>query len=122
MNTTKLSGWILALGFAIGSSASAQTTQINGDLLAYRPFGSSIGNVFTLDRDSYVGTYITLAAPGNVTVSVRAQGTASGGINPHMNVVLADSLASFDVTSGFHDYSHTYSLPAGTFFLRTEFN
>src|SRR4051812_18608058 len=104
MAKTKLStcSLIFALGVNIASLASAQTTQINGDLLAYRPTGSSTGNVFTLDRDGYVGTYITLAAPGNVTVSVRAQGTSSGGINPNMNVVLADSQASFGVGSGFH--------------------
>src|SRR3954465_450292 len=106
----------------LAARLSAQTTQLNGSSLLYRSTGSASSKAWILDRDGYVGTYITLAAPGNVTVSVRAQGTASGGVNPNMNVVLADSQASFNVTSGFPDYSHSYSLPAGTFFLRTEFN
>src|SRR6266576_1538107 len=78
----KLNGWILALGFAIGPSALAQTTQINGDMVAYQSTGINSGSTWILDRDGYVGTYITLAAPGNVTVHVGADGTASGGINP----------------------------------------
>ena len=39
-----------------------------------------------------------------------------------MNIVIADTTAGFDVTSGFNSYSHTFSLPAGTYFVRTEFN
>src|SRR5262245_8150231 len=63
-----------------------------------------------------------LAAPGDVTVNVRAEGTASGGVNPNMNIVIADTKAGFSVKSGANNYSNTFSLPAGTFFLRTEFN
>ena len=39
-----------------------------------------------------------------------------------MNIVLADTKAGFDVTSGTNPYEHTFNLPAGTYFLRTEFN
>ncbi len=103
------------------SPTSAQTT-INGNSLAYRSTGSASSGAWTLDRDGYVGTYITLSAPGSVTVKVSADGTASGGVNPHMAVAIADTLAGFDVSSGAHDYSHTYTLPAGTFFVRTQFD
>ncbi len=103
-------------------AANAQTTKINGSSFAYRSSGSTSGSSSILDRDGMLGTYVTLTQPGNVTIAVSAQGTASGGIDPNMNVVLADNVASFDVTSGSHSYSHTFALPAGTFFLRTEFN
>ena len=84
--------------------------------------GSGSGT-WTLDRDGYIGTYINVAAPGNVTVRVNANGTASGGIAPHMNIVLADTKAGFDVTSGLNPYEYTFNnLPTGTYFLRTEFN
>ncbi len=41
---------------------------------------------------------------------------------PHMNIVVADTKAGFDVAAGFNNYEHTFDLPAGTFFVRTEFN
>ena len=63
-----------------------------------------------------------MPAAGDVTVRVNASGTASGGINPHMNIVLADTKAGFDVTAGMNPYESTFNLPAGTYFLRTEFN
>ncbi len=101
-------------------AAWGQTTT-PGSSLAMRSTGSGSGS-WTIDRNGYVGTYITLASPGNVTVGVNASGTASGGIDPHMNIVLADTKAGFDVTSGVNAYQHTFNLPAGTYFLRTEFN
>ena len=100
--------------------AWAQTT-VTGSALALKSTGSGSGT-WTLDRDGYVGTYINVAVAGNVTVRVNASGTASGGIDPHMNIVLADTKAGFDVTSGVNPYEHTFNLPAGTYFLRTEFN
>src|SRR3954449_8918940 len=63
----------------LGPNVWAQTTQLNGSSLLYRSTGSSSSQAWVLDRDGYLGTYITLSAPGNVTVSVRAEGTASGG-------------------------------------------
>jgi GH35 family endo-1,4-beta-xylanase len=96
---------------------------LNGNALAIRSTGSaSSGSAWTLDRDGYLGTYITLATPGNVTVSVKAEGTASGGVNPNMNIVIADTKAGFNVKPGGGTYSNTYALPAGTFFVRTELN
>jgi GH35 family endo-1,4-beta-xylanase len=112
---------IAELVLLLVSPTYAQTT-INGNSLAYQSTGSSSSSAWTLDRNGYVGTYITLSAPGSVTVKVNADGTASSGINPHMGVAIADTLAGFDVSSGAHDYSHTYSLPAGTFFVRTQFD
>src|SRR6476659_7546854 len=67
----KLGGCLLSAVFdelvlLIVSSTYAQTT-INGNSLAYRSTGSSSSSAWTLDRNGYVGTYITLAAPGSVT-------------------------------------------------------
>jgi GH35 family endo-1,4-beta-xylanase len=97
-------------------------TNLVGNSLTYRSTGTSSGSDWILDRNGYVGTYIKLDEPGSVTVNVSAAGTASGGIDPHMNIVLADTKAGFDVSGGFNSYEQTFDLPAGTYFLRTELN
>jgi GH35 family endo-1,4-beta-xylanase len=115
-------GLALGMVFIAAPAALGQTT-VNGDSLVHRSTGSSGGGSnWTIDRNGYVGTYIMLDAPGSVTIDVNASGTASGGVNPHMNIVLADTKASFEVPSGFNSYQHTFDLPAGMHFLRTEFN
>src|SRR5882672_5205556 len=71
---------LLSIGICLSlqSSGYSQTTQLLGDGFAYRSTGDSLkASTWTLDRDGYLGTYITLAAPGNVTVNVQAEGTAS---------------------------------------------
>lgn len=83
---------------------------------------TGFGADWTLAENGYVGTYIVLDEAGDVTVSANAAGTSSGGVNPHMNIVLADESAGWNVGPGFDDYEHTFHLPAGTYFLRTEFN
>jgi endo-1,4-beta-xylanase len=102
------------------SSASAQT--INGNSLAFRSSGTSSGTDWTLNENGYVGTYVKLNAPGDLTVTAQASGLPGGGVDPNMNIVIADTKAGFDVASGFNNYSHTFSLPAGTYFVRTEYN
>jgi GH35 family endo-1,4-beta-xylanase len=100
--------------------ASAQT--ISGNALALRSSGSGAGGNWTLSNNGYVGTYITLPAAGEVTISVQASGQAAGGVLPRMNIAVADAAASFDVSAGFNAYEQTFSLPAGTHFVRTDFN
>ena len=108
--------------FWLAQIAVCQTT-INGNSLAMRSSGASPGSgAWTLADNGYVGTYITLPTAGNATVAVQASGAASGGVNPRMGIVIADSAASFDVAAGMNTYQHTFPLPAGTHFLRTEFN
>jgi GH35 family endo-1,4-beta-xylanase len=115
--------WCGFLWGAVASAARAQVTVING-----RDFPIlSTGNIanttsWTLDRNGYLGTYIHVDSPGDVTIGVQAEGQAYGGISPHMNVVLADTVAGFDVAAAPANYQRTFSLPAGTYFLRTEFN
>ena len=105
-----------------GCLPTAVAQSINGNALALRSSGSAAGSNWTLSNNGYVGTYITLPAPGEVTVSVLASGQAANGVVPKMNLVIADASTSFDVTSGFNTYQHTFSLPAGTHFVRTDFN
>jgi GH35 family endo-1,4-beta-xylanase len=111
---------ILVIGLWTACHASAQTT-INGSALSHRSSGNGSGN-WTLDQNGYVGTYITLAEAGPVTLTVNASGTTNDAVAPQMNLVIADTKASFNVANGFSNYQHTFDLPAGTYFVRTEFN
>jgi GH35 family endo-1,4-beta-xylanase len=98
--------------FAIGAST-----------LVYRSSGTNpTGDDWRLTENGYLGTYITLPAAGDVTITVEASGQQGGGVDPHMNVVVADYSAGFDIAPGFATYQHTFSLPAGTHFVRTELN
>jgi GH35 family endo-1,4-beta-xylanase len=99
----------------------AQSTSLNAGTLAFRSNGSSSGAGWRLDDNGYVGSYITLAAPGTVTIRVNATGANGGGANPAMNIVVGDVKAPFAVGSSATNYQHTFSLPAGTHFVRTEY-
>jgi GH35 family endo-1,4-beta-xylanase len=108
----------------LASGVQAQLpTIINGNAIAFHSTGSASGpSSWTIDRDGYVGTFIHLDNPGDVTVAVQAEGSPDGGVDPNMNIVIADTKTGFDVTPGANNYTHTYSLPAGDFFVRTELN
>jgi GH35 family endo-1,4-beta-xylanase len=107
------------IAITLAGEADAQTT-INGNSLALRSVGNSIGSDWNFNRNGYVGTYINLDQPGSVTISVNASGTAASGVNPRMNIVIGDSVTGWDVEAGFNSYEHTFDLPAGTHFVRTE--
>lgn len=94
---------------------------INGSALVLQSNGFGSGNNWTLQDNGYVGTYIDVPVAGNVTISINASGTSSGGIDPRMNIAVGDYLTGFDVATGSGLYEHTFSLPAGKHFLRTEF-
>jgi GH35 family endo-1,4-beta-xylanase len=112
--------WFVIIVVVLGHSPLAWA--ISGSSLVLNSGGISRGNAL-LNSNGFVGSYITLVAPGDVTVTVNASGTAFGDVNPRMNLALGDSLAGFDVTpSTFNNYQHTFTnLPAGTHFLRSEF-
>ena len=112
---------VLSVCWAFVSFAGAQTT-INGDSLALRSSGSPSGGDWVLSGNGYVGTYITLNAPGPVTLNIIASGSTGDATPPRMNVVVNDSVAGWDVTGAFDNYSTTLNLPAGTHFIRVEFN
>lgn len=112
---------LLAVVWAACALCPASAWAINGNSLIMRSSGSASGTDWTLSDTGYVGTYITLAAPGSVTLDVQAQGVAASGISPRMNLVVNDESVGWDVPSGFANYQHTLNLPAGTHFVRTEF-
>lgn len=102
--------------------AAAAAFGINGNALQLNS-GSTSGTSAQLNGDGYAGSYITLSEPGDVTITVNAAGTSAGGIDPRMNIVIADTKVGFDVAAGSNSYSHVFpALPAGTYFVRTEFN
>src|SRR5258705_2648621 len=115
----QIAGFVCAMAACSAQFCAAQT--ICGSSLSYRFTGTGSGN-WTLADNGYEGTYFMLAAPGQVTLNVNAAGSTTDGILPHMNVVVADTKAGFDVSGGFNNYQHTFNLPAGTYFVRTEFN
>ena len=87
---------------------TAHADRIRGKDLAVRSTGSASGDAWKLDRTGYVGTYVRLDAPGKVTVKVDASAAAGA----KMNVVIADESVEA--------VSHTFDLPAGTWFVRVE--
>jgi endo-1,4-beta-xylanase len=109
--------WLAVLLF----TAPAVSQTFSGSNLSHRSSGSGSGN-WTLSENGYVGTYFTLAAPGEVTLTASASGSTNDAVLPRMNLVVADTNVGFDVASGFNNYQHTFDLPAGTYFVRTEFN
>jgi GH35 family endo-1,4-beta-xylanase len=113
---------ILAILIASGGASASAQSALNGSALALRSSGSAQGGAWTLSNNGYVGTYVTLAAPGEVTISIQASGQEFAGVAPRMNIAVADSVAEFDVAPGVAAYEHTFALPAGTHFIRTEFD
>ncbi len=109
---------MMLLAFACSSTAASAQTTVTGSALALRSTGSLSGTDVVLSSNGYLGTYITLAAPGAVSFDMQASGVSS----PHMNLVVDDSKIGFDVGSSFGTYSSSLSLPAGTHFVRLEYN
>lgn len=112
--------WPIMGLLAAATAVSGQT--FSGAALSHRSSGAGAGANWTLNENGYVGTYFTLAAPGPVTLTVNASGATNDAVAPKMKLVVADSAAEFDVASGFGNYQHTFDLPSGTYFVRTEFN
>lgn len=110
-----------ALCLPFGIEARAQAP-INGSALTFKSSGSASGNGWTLSQNGYVGTYVTLLQPGQVTFTLNASGTASNGVFPDMTLSIADYNQSFSVNSGsLTNYSYTTpTLPIGTYFVRTQ--
>src|SRR5688572_3186672 len=114
---------LLLISLLIGGWAQGAAAQsINGSALALRSNGTAAGGGgWTLNDNGYVGSYITLAAPGEVTISVQASGQAAASIDPRMTIAVGDISAPFEVGAGFEAYQHTFALPVGTHFVRTGF-
>jgi len=108
--------------FLLAAAQAVCGQSYSGAAISHRSSGNSSGSNWTLSENGYVGTYFTLDSPGQVTLTVNASGATNDAVAPRMKVVVADSTAEFDVADGFADYGQTFDLPAGTYFVRTEFN
>lgn len=110
-----------AIAAACASVAVGQTT-INGSALAFRSSGSVAGGTVTLNENGYLGTYVRLNAPGAISLTANANGTASNGVSPRLTFAIADATRSFAVTPGSTNaYAYTSPvLPTGTYFVRAQ--
>jgi len=128
-----LFGWLffaLSAGCFV-STASAQTT-VNGSALALRSylsgtsqqnFGADNGTDAVLNTNGYVGTYFTLASPTTVTLTVNARSQTSDATQPELGIAVDNSLTQFSVGSGgFGNYTANVALPAGTHFVRLQYD
>lgn len=100
-----------------GAWAAYGQTTLGGSSLAFKSAGSNV-----MTQNGYVGTYITLAAPGTVSLSVNAQAASGSGVVPHLNIVVNDSISGWNTTTTATNYNTSLYLPAGTHFVRTELN
>jgi endo-1,4-beta-xylanase len=113
---------LLGVLSAGGGWGEARAATITGSTLAFRSSGTASGSNVTLSSDGYVGTYVTMSAPGTVTLTVTASGVAGTSAAPNMDISVNDTDQVFSVASGLHTYSVTTTLPAGTSFVRTDFS
>jgi len=127
-----LFGWLFfGLNAACLVATSRAQTTVNGSALALRSylsgtsqqnFGSDSGTDAILNTNGYVGTYITLASPATVTLTASVSGQTSDTTLPELGIAVDDSLAKYNVASGFNNYSTSVSLPAGTHFVRVQYD
>ena len=74
--------FLAASGTFMVPSALAQTINGNTALCAFRSSGSASGTDWTLNQDGYVGTYLKLDQPGDVTITAQASGIAGARRQP----------------------------------------
>jgi GH35 family endo-1,4-beta-xylanase len=94
---------------------------ISGNALALNT-GTTSGSAALLNSNGYAGTYIKLDEAGPVTITVNAQGQGADGVDPRMSLVIGDERMDWTVGTAAANFERTVNLPAGTHFLRTEFN
>ena len=81
--------------------------------------GQATADGWTLAENGYVGTFIHLDSPGDVSVAINALG--SGTTKPRVNIIINDAKATFEIADKLTNDQHTFSLPEGTHFIRVEF-
>jgi GH35 family endo-1,4-beta-xylanase len=106
---------------SVAAFVPAQNT-VNGNSFALRSSGAAAGMDWVLSNNGYVGTYLTLEAAGPVTLTINAAGATDDATAPRLNAVINDFATGWNVAAGFNNYTATFDLPAGTHFLRLEFN
>src|SRR5688572_3813067 len=108
-----------AFAVLAASLAHAQTVSLTGSSMTMR--STSPTTPATLSSNGYLGTYLTIPAGGaTVNLTVNAARGATGAGNPHMNIVVADTLVPFTLASSANYTTGNITLPAGTYVVRTE--
>jgi len=114
---------ILVVALLSVSSAEAQTS-IDGSSLAFHSTGASCPDkAWCLNENGFVGTYIRLAAAGQVSCTIRVSKGDSETKSPLLRLRVADFTSSYPVTAVCPNYdTHTqiWELPAGTYCVRIE--
>ena len=109
----------------------ARADTIPGSAIAVRSDGNADGDAWTMRGNGFVGTYVRLAAPGEVRVRITAadafqfprdDGAVSRMISPALlNVVIGDERVDLPLPDDKPaTFDHSFALPAGTHFIRVQ--
>lgn len=104
------------------AAASSGASSINGSEAVLQSSGTVTGTNVTLAENGYVGTYVQLANPGTVSLTIVASGTQTGTIAPELKVVVADAHTAWPVVGAAQVFATQFTLPAGTYLVRAEFD
>jgi GH35 family endo-1,4-beta-xylanase len=97
----------------------ALTTTISGADLALKSNGEPWEECWRLETTGFVGTYVQLDAPGEVTIALEAFGGISKPARG--SIVINDERVPLEVDAAWTTLRHTFALPRGTNFIRIEF-
>lgn len=99
--------------FMLASVTLGQTMTIHGKDLALRCSGRPEGHAWVLERNGYVGTYVRMAQPGRVSVSVDTNASDLAA----MSVVVADEKLELKSNG---KRALEFALPAGVWLVRID--
>ncbi len=120
-NSYVIIGALFIVTGSMVTASDAQTT-LNASQLALRSQGTAVATTqWRLNQNGFVGTYITLTEPGEVTLGIRATGESDGGVFPRMNLAVNNMRSGWTVGTAAATYTQTLSLPAGTHMVRVEY-
>ncbi|MCS7032987.1 MAG: endo-1,4-beta-xylanase [Phycisphaerae bacterium] len=116
---------VIPVGLALLTLATAWSgaqTVLPASSLVFRSTGTPSAGEVTLTSDGYLGTYLTLTEPAQVQLNVQARGQSDAGVAPRLGVVVNDSKQFFHVGSLNANHALTLNLPAGTHFVRLQYD
>lgn len=119
IGTYILSGTLLFAGW----NNAAQAEDFSPAAAVYNSSGTVAATAVTFTQSGYVGTFVTVSTLGTVTIAVGASGNkGSNGAAPHMAVSIADTTMGWSLSSAANTYTASTVLPAGTYFLRVQYD
>ena len=116
---------VLLLGIALLCVGSARAeTALDGNKLTHRSTGVSCpDNAWCLNRNGFVGTYVQVAEPGEVLLTIRASKGISNVNTPVLGLRVADFSTSWSVSetgTNYGSYTQRWRLGTGTYCVRVE--